>query len=49
MRTIGKEIKTRITEVEAKKTATSVNESRRQRIQIKDYGSGGKKDGCFRK
>ncbi len=32
MRTIGKEIKTRITEVEAKKTATSVNENSRQKI-----------------
>ena len=49
MRTIGKEIKTRITEVEAKKTATSVNESRRQRIQTTNYGSGGKNVVYFRK
>jgi hypothetical protein len=49
MRAAGKEIKTRITEVGAKKSATSVNESRRQRIQLRDYGSGSKKVGCFRK
>ncbi len=49
MRPAGKEIKTRITEVEAKNTVTSVNESRRQRNQDADYGSGSKKDGYFRK
>ena len=49
MRTIGKEFNPEITEVGAKKAAASVNESRRQRIQTKDYGSGSKKDGCFRK
>jgi len=39
----------RITEAEAKRTITSVNESSRQRNQDKDYGSGSKKDDYFRK
>jgi len=49
MRRAGKEIKLKITEAEAKKAATSVNENSRQRIQLRDYGSGGKNVGCFRK
>ena len=49
MRAAGKEIKTRITEVGAKKSATSVNEKSRQRNQDANYGSGSKKDGYFRK
>ena len=49
MRAAGKETKTRITEVGAKKAAASVNENSRQRNQDADYGSGSKKDGYFRK
>ena len=37
MRADGKEFKPRITEVGARMSATSVNESRRQRIQTRDY------------
>ena len=49
MRAAGKEFKPEITEVEAKKSAASVNENNRQRNQDADYGSGSKKDGYFRK
>ena len=49
MRADGKEFKPRITEVGARMSATSVNESRRQRIQTRDYGSGSKNVGYFRK
>ena len=49
MRAAGKETKTRITEVGAKKTVTSVNENSRQRNQDANYGSGSKKVVYFRK
>jgi hypothetical protein len=49
MRPAGKEFKSEITEVGAKKSAASVNENNRQRNQDADYGSGSKKDGYFRK
>jgi hypothetical protein len=45
VRAAGKETKTRITEVGAKKTAASVNETSRKRNQAQDYGSGSKNVG----
>jgi hypothetical protein len=49
MRPAGKEIKLKITEVGARMSVTSVNETSRKRNQAQDYGSGSKNVDYFRK